>query len=318
MTSARFLRLGATAALFAVLYWRLDIGALADEFADIQAVWVLAALTLTVPQVVLSAWRWRLTAHEIGLSLPFVPAVREYYLATFLNQVLPGGVLGDATRAWRHARLEVDAGDAWHAVVIERVSGQLSLGLITLVALACSSPLRTGLGAAFDRISVGGPIAALGACTVLVIAALFGCVRLRNTAAGRRARRFIGHTRDNLFSSRIGLCQFVSSLLVVASYVGVFLLSARAIGVERSLADLWALAPLVLLAMAIPLSIAGWGLREGAAAVVWMLAGLPASEGVAVSLTYGAIVLLSSLPGAVVLITRRRIRSYPDRHAADV
>jgi len=315
--STRFLRSSATAALFALLYWRLDIGALADEFADIQALWVLAALALTVPQVVLSAWRWRLTARQIGLSLPLAAAIREYYLATFLNQILPGGVLGDATRAWRHAQIETDPGDAWHAVVIERASGQLSLGLITLIALAWSSPLRTGLGTVVDKLAVGGSVAALVAFILFAIAALCVRGRLRNTAAGSRARRFIGHTRDNLLSSRIGLWQFVSSLLVVASYVGVFLLSARAIGVDRSLADLWALAPLVLLAMAIPLSIAGWGLREGAAALVWMLAGLPASEGVAVSLTYGAIVLLSSLPGAAVLIMRRRVRSYPDRHAAD-
>ena len=64
-----------------------------------------------------------------------VVAVREYYLAMFLNQVLPGGVLGDVTRAWRHARLE-DTGRAVRAVVFERASGQLVMTVVTGVSLA--------------------------------------------------------------------------------------------------------------------------------------------------------------------------------------
>ncbi|MEX2467280.1 MAG: UPF0104 family protein, partial [Gemmatimonadota bacterium] len=64
------------------------------------------------------------------------------------------------------------------------------------------------------------------------------------------------------------------------------------------------LAPLVapvLLAMLIPFSVAGWGLREGAAAAMWVAVGMSASEGVAISVAYGAIVALGTLPGAVVL-----------------
>ena len=60
----------------------------------------------------------------------------------------------------------------------------------------------------------------------------------------------------------------------------------------------------VLLAMAIPLSIAGWGVREGAAALVWQAAGLDPAQGVAISISYGVVILLSSLPGALMLLRR--------------
>ncbi|NNM34814.1 MAG: UPF0104 family protein, partial [Gemmatimonadetes bacterium] len=58
-----------------------------------------------------------------------------------------------------------------------------------------------------------------------------------------------------------------------------------------------------------PISVAGWGLREGAAALLWSAAGLTTAEGVAVSVAYGLIVLLSTLPGLAVLLASLLRRS---------
>ena len=102
----------------------------------------------------------------------------------------------------------------------------------------------------------------------------------------------------------MGRALVVASLLIVASYVGVYLCCARMIGIDTPTASLAPLVPWVLLAMAIPLSMAGWGLREGAAAVLWAAAGLDVSQGVAISIAYGMVVLTSTLPGAWVLMRR--------------
>ncbi|HRM70851.1 MAG TPA: lysylphosphatidylglycerol synthase domain-containing protein, partial [Thauera phenylacetica] len=76
------------------------------------------------------------------------------------------------------------------------------------------------------------------------------------------------------------------------------------IGLATPPAQAAPLVPWVLLAMAIPLSVAGWGVREAAAALVWQAAGLEAAEGVAASVSYGVVVLLSTLPGALALRPR--------------
>jgi hypothetical protein len=60
----------------------------------------------------------------------------------------------------------------------------------------------------------------------------------------------------------------------------------------------------VLFTMVIPLSIAGWGLRESAAALLWPLAGLPAAEGVTAAILYGGLSLVASLPGVIALLRR--------------
>ena len=69
-------------------------------------------------------------------------------------------------------------------------------------------------------------------------------------------------------------------------------------------AHLTALLPLVapvLVTMLLPVTVAGWGLREGAAAALWHAVGLTAADGVAISVAYGLLVLVSSLPGLLFL-----------------
>ena len=73
------------------------------------------------------------------------------------------------------------------------------------------------------------------------------------------------------------------------------------------------LALLALLAMVPPTNVAGWGPREGVAAWAFDAAGLGAAQGVATAVVYGAMVLVASLPGAVVLVAAWLRRARPPR-----
>lgn len=282
-----------------------------DAVGPLAPGWILLALALTLPQMLLSAWRWRLTASRLGLSLSWAHALREYYLAIFLNQVLPGGVAGDAARAWRHSRDSGRRGSAWRAVIIERVSGQLALLLLTLLIVAMS-PLWQGL--------ICKAVATLSSPVWLIVASLLVVlgVPIMHRLVRQPPLALVGLGGDlqrSLLASSVWQRQLLGSLLVVLSYALVFVCAARAIGVTLPLGILLSLVPPVLIAMLIPLSLAGWGLREGAAALVWGLAGLPPAEGVAVSMAYGLLVLMASLPGALFLPGLRRRLTVPSSDA---
>ncbi len=300
-------RLAASLGLMAALLFWLEPQTLAAAFAAPEPIWLVAALALSLPQVALSAWRWRLTANRLGAPLRFAEALREYYIATFLNQILPGGVMGDAARAWRHARFsrtEAMEGApvglaAWHAVLIERASGQLALLGVVLATLLVSSELQTASVRLFAPSAGDSNPSVLLAFALLL--ALLGVALWRGRGHVARFRRAV---QEALLARDVFLRQLIASLLIVASYVGVYLCCMRMIGVDTPLATAAPLVPWVLLAMAIPLSIAGWGVREGAAALVWQAAGLDPAQGVAISISYGVVILLSSLPGALMLIRR--------------
>lgn len=296
------LRLATSLGLLAAIAWWLELDEVAGAITTVSPGWIALALAISIPQVVLSAWRWRLTASCLGAAIPFRMAVREYYLGSFINQIMPGGVVGDAARAWRHARTLPGAREAWHAVLIERASGQLALLACGVVALVFSPALTGGVRASLAAAWNASPplVMMFGGVS---IAAMFAALARR---PGSLLRRFAQDVGRGLLASPVWPRQAVASLLVVASYVTVFICCARAIGDSTPVATLAPLLTLVLMAMAIPVSVAGWGLREGAAALVWLMAGLEPGKGVAISITYGAVVLVSTLPGAWVLLSSRR------------
>ena len=270
----------------------IDSGELWQELARFSPYVMVPALALTVFQVALSAWRWRYTVERLGLPLAYGVAVREYYLATFLNQVLPGGVLGDVNRAWRHGSGAGERLSAVHGVAIERLSGQLVLALVVVI----SGIWLLGSGRVAAGQWNGGLL--LGAGVIGVFLALWLALKTGLAAYLQRLRRDL---YESLLNRTVLPVQIGSSLLVLASYLGVFLCLAWGAGYiesTESAAIIVSLGSILLLSMVVPLTVAGWGIREGAAALLWPMAGLPAEQGVALSVGYGALVLVSSLPGA--------------------
>ena len=291
MMRLRVVRLCVSFGLLIALARWLEVGEIANRLAQMQPSWIGLALALSVVQVSASAWRWRFTAGRLGIELPFSIAVREYYLAMFLNQVIPGGVVGDVSRAWRHARAQPTrrsaSGPAVRAVILERASGQVVMAMVAMLSVT-SLPLGLGVTWWWGAV-IGGAV---------VSGFLFWVRDVNETSL---VGRFWRDARLSLFAGLAFPLQFASSVLVVATYLITYVIAARAIGVDTPLAVLAPLVAPVLLTMLIPVTIAGWGVREGAAAVLWGVAGLTAVDGVAISVAYGLLVLLSTLPGALVL-----------------
>ncbi|MGV9505332.1 lysylphosphatidylglycerol synthase transmembrane domain-containing protein [Streptomyces tendae] len=290
-------------AVLAVLLWRLGTGALLDGLRRIDGPTVLAALGIGLVTTVFSAWRWALVARGLRIRLPLATAVADYYRALFLNAALPGGVLGDVHRAVRHGRSAGDLGRGVRAVVLERAAGQLALtGVGVAVLLTMPSPVL----AEARRIAPPAALALLGALAVTL------ALRM-NRAPVRRARALraaLGEARAGLLSRRNLPGVALSSVVVLAGHLTMFVLAARVAGSAASVAALIPLAVLALLAMGLPLNVGGWGPREGVTAWAFGAAGLGAGTGLGVAVVYGVLSLVASLPGAVVLVARRHAVRY--------
>jgi uncharacterized membrane protein YbhN (UPF0104 family) len=281
--AARF----AVSALVLLLVARVvDVATVLSRLAALSPAWVAVAFAVSVAQIGVLAWRWRLTAARLGLDLPLAEAVGEYWLGILLNQLLPGGVAGDASRAWRHARSVEVPGPAVRAVILERASAQVVMILTALLSL-----LLLPWGSAATRMVVGlVGLAAIGGAWVTLA---------RLAPAGSVLGRLVAEARRAVLAREVIVQQSASALLVVASYVSVFLIAARAIVIDVPTATMLPLVAPVLMTMLIPVTIAGWGLREAAAAALWGASGLSPEDGAAISVAYGLLVLAASLPGAL-------------------
>ena len=284
--------------------WR-QVGAAPFEDGLRAVTWqsVLAAVTLTVLTTVCSAWRWRVVARALGVDIGLPGAVGAYYRSLFLNSVLPGGVLGDVHRAVTHGRRAGDVVRGLRAVGWERLWGQVIQAVVAVVVLlTLPSPVRPAL----PYVLAG--VAGAAGCAALVVrrAARRGRPRL-----ARAARAVSADMRRGLLARDVWPQLTLASVLVVAGHTATFVIAARVAGCTAPLGELVALLMVVQIAVVIPLSIGGWGLREGAAAWAFAAAGLGAATGVTVATLYAVLMLAAVAPGAGLLLLdaiRRRRR----------
>jgi glycosyltransferase 2 family protein len=288
-------------AILALLVWQVGAGPFLHGVRAVDGGALAAAVGIGAVATICCAWRWRLVAARLGVRMPFGAAVGAYYRSQFLNMTLPGGVVGDVHRAVRHG---LDIGDVRlgvRVVVLERLSGavvQIILGVAMLIALP--SPVRAYMPAA-------AAVLVAGVLTVALLARLLAWGGPRRWV--RASRAAWSSIRDGVLVRRTWVGVVISTGVVLAGHVATFIIAARTAGSTLSWTRLVPLVLLALLAMGMPLNVAGWGPREGVAAWAFAAAGLTATQGVAVSVTYGVLAFASSLPGAAVLLAgwlRRR------------
>ena len=81
-------------------------------------------------QYSLSAWRWCYIASKTQSSITYYDAFRFYYIAGFLNNILPTGIAGDI---YRTINIKVNNKNtnnflkSLQSVILERLSGQIAL-----------------------------------------------------------------------------------------------------------------------------------------------------------------------------------------------
>ena len=291
----RWRRLAGAVMLAAVVWW-VGLDPFVSGIRALDArVLVLGAL-LGVPVTVAAAWRWQLVARGLGVDLPLGRAIAACYRSQLLNCLLPGGVLGDVHRGLDHGRTAGDVPRGLRAVAWERTAGQLVQGAVALLVLVLlPSPVRSTAPVIMTAVAL--------AVVLLVVLARSWSVVGADLAALLRRRTWPGVV--------------ASSAVTVAGLLAMYLVAARAVGVAASAVSLVPLALLVLVAAAVPANLAGWGPREGMAAWAFAAAGLGADPGVATTVAFGVMVLVSVLPGALVLLLdaqRPRVRRATSRN----
>ncbi|MBN9109320.1 MAG: flippase-like domain-containing protein [Pseudonocardia sp.] len=281
-------------AVLAVVAWQLGAGPLLDGLRAIDPTVVVVALAVGLLTTACNAARWRLVAGGLELPLRFRPALADCYQSTFLNTVLPTGVLGDVGRAVGHGRAVGAVARSARAVVLERFAGQIVLVVVGLTVLLAQP----------DAFSVllPGPVALVVAGTVVVAGAVVvRCVpRLRSAVA-----TLLADARTGLFSARVWPGAFGLSTIALAGNVTLFVVATRAIGSDAPVTQLLPVILAALFATGLPIGIGGFGPREAAAALGFCAAGLPAADGASASIVYGLLTFASTVPGAVVLLARR-------------
>ncbi len=297
------LRLTLSAAMLAVLIWRVPDVELSEVFPELTlrtALWMAIAAALTLAGLVLSALRWQRVLEVLGLQAGLRRLLSHYLAGQFVSNVLPTTIGGDVLRVSRLSRETGESPKTFASVVLERLTGWLVLPIISVIGFLVNPPLQH-LGRA-TQVALG-----LAFATLLAL-----CIVLYAVADQRIGGRFEARDGWRRFAAAVHLgldrlkhqpAAAVNVLLVGFAYQLVLVLAAvaaaQALGVRPAgLTALLAFFPAVAIAQVLPIGISGLGVREGAFVLFLGPLGVASQDAIALGLLLYLLNLGVSLLGA--------------------
>jgi uncharacterized membrane protein YbhN (UPF0104 family) len=274
----------------ALLYFalgRANFSVLGERLANLHPGWIVAAAAVIGLQLLLIAYRWHEIARRCGAPLPLPRAVRFSLIGFFFNQVLPSTVGGDAVRIWLFARNGGGWGKATHSVLLDRFAGVFALAILVVVCLPWSLALMRDPAGKAALVLLG--FGSIGACLAFLALSLDVARPLDRWRVTHHLRRMALIARGILSSPGLAGRVAVLSLFVHVLTGAVGWCVARAVAAPVDFLHALLLVPPVMLIITVPISISGWGVRESALVLAFAYAGLSESDGLLVSLLFGAV-----------------------------
>jgi uncharacterized membrane protein YbhN (UPF0104 family) len=276
---------------------RFDLGRAADLMGHASLPLLAMTLTALLAANLAVALRWHLILSAAAPSPGLPTLLKLVFVGLFFNQVLPTGVGGDAVRAWRCSKLGIGLGAAVRSILLDRAWGY---AVLVILYVAVLPSLLQVLPETWERAGVAAVLAA----ALAGLLALVSLDRLPRPLSGLRViAPFAELSRQSrrlfMYPGRCGAVLGLSFLTIALTIVA-FKLIADSIGTRLSLGTWAMVVPPVTLIQLLPVSLAGWGVRETALVVALGSFGVPAEAALATSILLGLCMILAGLPGGLI------------------
>ena len=288
----------------ALLYFSLrtiDLHALGLRINNVESLgWIALAIAMIFLQIFVGVLRWRAISAECGAPIETRQAMRFNLIGAFFNQTLPSSIGGDAVRLWLVARGGAGWRAATYSIFVDRAVGLIALAIVIVASLPWSYQLISDAHGRSALLLVD--FAALAAGASFLILGILPWPWLKRWWGTHHVRACAEIANRVIFSRDRGPKIVTLSLLVHVLTVVIAWCVVQSIAAPVVFGQVFQLIPPVMLITMLPISIAGWGVREATMGLAFGYAGLMANEGVNVSLLFGAVSFIVGAIGGLVWI----------------
>ena len=264
----------------------------------------IAITTLAATQIFITAVRWWVILSSRVSKLPFVRILEFHLIGLLVNSFLLSGLGTMVVRAGLATRLQIPIATGAASVITDKVVALSGLALLILLS-APAFLIQRGqfLNPAFEGLTTWAAPAfalmVLGALMVFVIPVApglrSGCIKIA-AETGRVCRDM---ARDPAMVVRaLALTIFGQTFLFLAAFV-----IANGMGIDVAFWQLLMVLPSVSFLASIPITIGGWGVREGAMIFGLSLLGVDYEAALTLSIVLGIASTLAILPAGLLCRT---------------
>jgi uncharacterized protein (TIRG00374 family) len=306
-----------SATLLYLLLTRVDLARLGEALRTASPVWLGASLACYFVMILISSWRWDLLLKAQHVVKPFRELLHSFLVATFFNNFLPSNIGGDVIRIRDTARAAGSKTLATTVVLVDRGIGLLGLVFVAAVGVTLTAQRSASIGPVGPGLLWLILAVALAAATPAivmperVITLLHPLRRLHQEWVEDRLEqltRALAKFRD---APGALVSTFGGAILVQAVLVGFYAAIAHALHADVPLAHLAIVVPISFVVQMLPVSVNGLGVREGTFVLYFKALGEPVEIGLALSFIGAVLIMLFSVSGAIVYVTRKRPATEP-------
>jgi uncharacterized protein (TIRG00374 family) len=291
-----------------ILIYKTSIKDILEALSGASIFWIVISFSLHALGLLISAYRWQILIRAQGDSVPLGFLAKSYLVSSFFNNFLPTRIGGDVVRIWDGSRYSRSLVKSSAVIVVERLTGIIVLLVFALVA----SLIRLEMAQQIPVIWVSLLLGILG---LLLIALFFTPVskklleRIPDKGIFQKIKPKVFTFRDTALIYRDKRSYFFKALfwalLLQINVILHYFLIGKALHLDIQLIDYFIFIPIVHLILIIPITISGFGLREGTYIEIFKFYGISASAAVSFAFIDVIFQLVVGLVGAVIYVTRK-------------
>lgn len=301
------IKLLATIGLIWYIFSRFDVVALLHQFNGWQIFGgVSVAILGTMLQLYIATARFEACLCMLGHKLGKPHSWNACQLGGLLNHTPLSFVGGDVVRVFYINKFSISLKDGTKAVIIDRYLGFIGMLFWVIV----TSPFMFE-AIKDERLKIGYYLF----LSIAIVGAV-GFLFLSTIATFQKFSGYLAHLFDILLAARYlvshrknAISPIIMSIVMVATMICTIWLIGCTYGLNVSPFSIFVGSPIVFLVAMVPISVAGWGVREGAFIFVLGLLGISAKIAVLISVTYGVGIALAYFPAIPLLFSRSKIVS---------
>lgn len=292
------------------IFHGVDLSALGHLLASMSRTWLAVGIGLFFLAQVGCIIRWKiLVPRHASLTWGFL--TNSFFVASFFNTFLPTTVGGDVIRSYDLIKATGQWRQPLASVLVDRLLGMAALGTFASLSWFAFAPAR------HDPVLRGGFFGFL--LVAVVTFCVLGSRRILNGMLKPFSRIGLGQLESHAKQFQESLLEYFKHPEILLKAFGVsvglqalamlmFVSVARALHIEVPLLFLILTVPIVTMVAQLPISLNGWGVREGAAILLFERIGIDRASALSFSLVCAAIPLLAGGIGGILFLLRQHRR----------
>ena len=295
------LKISFSLGLFYIILESLDFSGTIDILRNTKLSFFLFALFILVIQITIANNRWQIVLKNFDFNLTYVETLRYLWVGLFFNQALPTSIGGDAVRGYYLHKTGNNIKNSTLGVLIDRLFGFIGLFVLALLVAPFLFNRFNSVALVLEILLVY--VGMLCIIVLVLVIDLFP-YKLPNWKITRGLYSLSFEFRKIILNKVSGIFLLLLSISIHLCSILAVLILSEGLALNIEWIGIILVIPLVTIFTLIPISLAGWGVREGVMILGLGYINVPPEEALALSILYGLLMLVISLPGGLIWLIK--------------